>query len=77
MVQRNLTRLDELDPLEALRALAEVRALLHEATDEQLARARCYGASWRAIAAASGLRHSTARRWTLDGVPVQIRRHVA
>lgn len=74
MSQLFFARLDELEPLEALRVLSEVRRLTHEATDEQLCRARLAGCSWRAMSAASGVGHSTTRRWALVGAPQQIRR---
>lgn len=71
-----LSHLDELDPLESLRFLAEVRRLVHDATDEQLCRARLAGFSWRSMSTASGVGHSTTRRWAVVGAPQQIRRRV-
>lgn len=69
-----LPNLDELDPLEALQLLSELRSWVHQASDEQLVRARLHGFSWRTISRASGVHPSTTRRWVLAGTPDQIRR---
>lgn len=71
-----LDELDDLAPADALDVLARLRAWTLVAVEEQMARAKAHGMSWRAIAAASGTNPSTVRRWAVWGAPEHPRRRV-
>ena len=73
----SLEGLDELDALQALQLVARVRDWTLVAAEDQMARARAQGYSWRKIAAASGVNGSTVRRWAAWGAPEAARRRVA
>lgn len=69
-----LVRLDELDPLEALQLVREVRLWSLDATVQLATRARLVKHSWRDIDLASGIARETLRRWAAAGVPEHTRR---
>ena len=64
----------ELEPLERVETLAEIQRLTGDALATAVGRAHDTGATWKALAAATGMNHTTLWRQWQGGGPVVVMR---